>query len=744
MWKVRRYIKPYIILLLIGIVLLFAQVLLELRLPAVMSEIVDTGIQKSGITEIAPRAISSENMAIMMLFMNDEEKSSVNNNYETQNEKNEEFPNSDESTLFINNEDSKEIDEVESAFINASYALVNMFQTMSEEVPQNDAMASPATTDDAAITTPEIDLSQLRELLSPMLAISAEIPAVEDAKQIAQNTDDLIKESTSSMFTIEFYEELGADLGKMQTDYIFSQGILMLGLCLLVIIFAVGAGYCLSKLGAGIARDVRSDFFNRVSTFTNNEMDKFSTASLITRTTNDITQIQMFFTMGLRILCYAPLMGIGGFIMAITQTVSMTWIIALTVGILIAIIATLFVIAIPRFKMMQILIDKLNLVSRENLSGMLVIRAFATQKFEEKRFDKANIDLTANTLFVSRVMVFLMPIMMLLMNVTMLLVVWTGADLISMSEMQVGEMMAFMQYALQVIMAFFFISMIFIMLPRATVSGERVMEVINTPTSVLDTENPITVEKTTSGELVFNDVSFQYHGADENVIENISFTAKPGQTTAFIGSTGSGKSTLINLIPRFYDPTSGNITIDGINIKDISQHNLRELIGYVPQKGMLFSGTVKSNILYSDENASDEVLQKAAHIAQATEFIENFDNKFESEISQGGTNVSGGQRQRLSIARALAKDVPIYIFDDTFSALDFKTDAKLRQALKGYTQNATVLIVAQRVSTIMEAEQIIVLDEGKIVGMGTHKELLSNCIIYREIAESQLSKEELE
>ncbi len=742
MWKVRHYTKPYILMLLIGIALLFGQVMLELRLPAVMSEIVDTGIQKSGITEVAPRAISQENFWMMMLFMNDEEKQIVTQNYSSNDVGNEDFPDANESTLFLEVKNDEDYAKVESAFINASYALVTTLQSTGDDLAsgENDTVENSSKSE----TTPEVELSTLREFLMPMLVVSAEIPEVENAKQIAQDTDDLIKESTSSMFIMEFYEELGADLGEIQTSYIISQGTYMIGICLLIIVFAVGTGYSLSKLGAAIARDVRADFFGRVSTFTNNEMDKFSTASLITRTTNDITQIQMFYTMGLRILCYAPLMGIGGFIMAITQTVSMTWIIALTVGILLVIIAALFLVAIPRFKKMQTLIDRLNLVSRENLSGMMVIRAFATQDFEEKRFDKANVDLTANTLFVSRVMVFLMPVMMLLMNVTMLLIVWVGADSIAMSQMEVGDMMAFMQYALQVVMAFFFISMIFIMLPRATVSAERVMEVINTPASVLDPETPIVLGKNTKGEVIFKDVSFQYYGADENVIENINFTAKPGQTTAFIGSTGSGKTTLINLLPRFYDNTQGKITIDGIDIKDITQHNLRELIGYVPQKGMLFSGTVKSNVLYSDENASDEVLIKATEIAQATEFVDNFAEKYDAEISQGGTNVSGGQRQRLSIARALAKQAPIYIFDDTFSALDFKTDAKLRKALKGYTENATVLIVAQRVSTIMEAEQIIVLDEGKIVGMGTHKELLSNCTIYREIAESQLSKEELE
>ncbi len=730
-------------MLVIGVALLFGQVMLELRLPAIMSEIVDTGIQQSGVTDIAPLAISDENMALMQIFMSEQETQLVNTHYSQSQNADETFPNSNENTLYLNEVDEQTLTGINNAFSNASYALITALQTISAQMPE-DSQAQPQA--DSAEEA-EIDLALLREQIMPMVISSSQNPlvaAIEDAKNIAQNTDDLIKSPTASIFTIAIYEELGADLGAMQTSYIFSQGATMLIVCLLILACAFGAGYCLSKLGAGVAKDLRLDVFKRVSTFTNKEMDKFSTASLITRTTNDITQIQMFYTMGLRILCYAPLMGIGGLIMAISQNVSMTWVIGLAVGILIAIIASLFIIAIPRFKKMQILIDRLNLVSRENLSGMMVIRAFATQDFEEKRFDVANKDLTANTLFVSRVMVILMPAMMLLMNITMLLVVWAGADLISQSQMQVGEMMAFMQYALQVIMAFFFVSMIFIMLPRASVSAERVMEVIKTPTSVKDPKQPKNLTKNTFGEIEFNDVSFCYHGAKEKVLENISFTAKPGQTTAIIGSTGSGKSTLINLIPRFYDTSKGNITIDGVDIKDITQHNLRELIGYVPQKGMLFSGTVKSNVLYGDENASDDVLKNAIEIAQASEFVDKLDDKYDTTISQGGTNVSGGQRQRLAIARALAKKAPIYIFDDTFSALDFKTDANLRKALKGYTEKSTVLIVAQRVSTIMNAEQIIVLDDGKIAGIGTHKQLLANCKTYKEIAQSQLSKEELE
>ncbi len=736
MLKTARYVKPYLHMLVIGVLLLFGQVMLELQLPSIMSEIVDTGIQQSGITETAPHAIDEQSMQMMQMFMTDEEKEIVNANYTMGGANTVDFPNANETTYALNDVDDTTLQMLDSAFSNASYAFIQAVQTMQSQMPQD---ATQAESEEAQTS---IDLTLLQEQVMPFLTMG-DGTIIANSIDIAQNTDELMKTQTASIFTIAFYEQLGADIGARQTSYVYSQGLYMLGICILILICAFGAGYCLAKLGAGVSKDMRFDVFSRVSTFTNKEMDKFSTASLITRTTNDITQVQTFYTMGLRILCYAPLMGIGGLVMALSQTVAMTWVIALAVGILIAIIAALFIVAIPKFKKMQTLVDRLNLVSRENLSGMMVVRAFATQDFEEKRFDTANKDLTQNTLFVSRVMVVLMPAMMLLMNITMLLIVWSGADLISQSQMQVGEMMAFMQYALQVIMAFFFVSMIFILLPRASVSAERIHEVVTTPTSVHDPKQAKTLEKSTKGEIQFNNVSFCYHGADENVLDNISFTAKPGETTAFIGSTGSGKSTLINLIPRFYDTTGGNITIDGVDVKDITQHNLRELIGYVPQKGLLFSGTIKSNILYSDENLSDEAMKKAAEIAQATEFIEKIDDKYDSTISQGGTNVSGGQRQRLSIARALAKKAPIYIFDDTFSALDFKTDAKLRSALKGYTENSTVLIVAQRVSTIMNAEQIVVLNEGKIEGIGKHKELLQNCKTYREIAESQLSKEEL-
>lgn len=524
--------------------------------------------------------------------------------------------------------------------------------------------------------------------------------------------------------------------------FILQTGGVMLLISLGGVIAAILVGLIASKVGAGVARTLRRHVFEKVSSFSNAEFDKFSTASLITRTTNDITQIQNLVTMMIRMMFYAPIMGVGGIILALSKDVSMSWIIILAVVILIGLIVVISIIVLPRFKKVQSLIDKLNLIVRENLSGMLVIRAFNTQKFEEKRFDEANKDLMKVNLFVNRVMTFMMPAMMLLMNLISVLVIWVGSHRVGAGQLQVGDMMAFMQYTMQIIMSFLFISMMFIMIPRASVSGRRVSEVLETELTIIDQNNALPIEKAI-GVIEFKNVSFSYPGAEEPVLHDVSFVAKPGETTAFIGATGSGKSTLINLVPRFYDVTEGSILLDGKDIRDIAQHDLREQIGYVPQKGILFSGTIESNLSYGKKDASEKELLEAATIAQAKEFIDLKPEGMKSGIAQGGTNVSGGQKQRLSIARALATKPQIYIFDDSFSALDFKTDAQLRAELKKNVTNATVLLVAQRISTIMHAEQIIVLDEGHVVGKGTHQELLKTCEVYKEIALSQLSKEEL-
>ena len=541
------------------------------------------------------------------------------------------------------------------------------------------------------------------------------------------------------------YLALGADVDSIQTRYILSSGLIMLAIALLGSVAAMISAFLSSRVGAGVARDLRKAVFEKVESFSNTEFNKFSTASLITRTTNDITQVQMLMIMLLRIVLFAPMMGVGALYKAITHSTSMTWIILLILLVISGVLFVLIKVVMPKFKIIQSLIDRLNLTMRENLSGVLVIRAFGNEKHSEDRFDRANDDLTKVNLFVNRAMATLMPIMMFIMNIATVLVVWVGAQQLDLGNIAIGDMMAFIQYAMHIIMSFLFIAMIFIMIPRASVAAGRVYEVLSTDLSIKDPDDAKEFNASQKGLVEFKDVTFQYPGAHEAVLSHISFTAEPGKTTAFIGSTGSGKSTLINLIPRFYDVTEGSVTIDGVDVRDVKQHDLRELIGVVPQKGVLFSGTIRSNLQYGAHDASDEELSEVIRIAQAKEFVDDKPKGLSEEISQGGTNVSGGQKQRLAIARALAKNPEILIFDDSFSALDFKTDAILRKELSKLTEKTknTVLIVGQRIASIMDADQIIVLDKGKIVGKGTHKELMETCQVYQEIAYSQLSKEEL-
>ncbi|OGO78589.1 MAG: ABC transporter [Clostridiales bacterium GWB2_37_7] len=739
MLKLVRYLKPFTVMIIAAIVLLFVQAMSDLSLPDYMSDIVNKGIQQGGIENAVPKALRQSTMNKLTIFMSDRDKAKVNKSYTFVDSSNvdydkyvKDYPTlADEPIYILTETDKLEIDLLNPIIGKAILAVSGIEKAKTEakdgQIELNGTKI-PANVDLFALLAKQ-PIEKRTEFTQSM------------SEKFTALGDNMIIQAAIGPIKSE-YQALGINTDKIQSDYIMSAGVLMLLISLLSAACTVLVGLLAARVAAGLSKNLRKDIFAKVESFSNTEFDKFSTASLITRTTNDITQIQMLVIIMIRMVVYAPIMGAGGVIKAIGKSSSMSWIITLAVVLLLGLILSVFVVAMPKFKMIQKLIDRLNLVTRENLTGMMVIRAFNTQEFEEKRFDKANTDLTNTNLFVNRVMVFMMPAMLLIMNGVTLLIVWVGAYQIANSAMQVGDMMAFMQYALQILFSFLMLSMMFIMIPRASVSAQRVAEVLDAKPTILDPKDPKNFDKV-EGIVEFINVSFRYPGAEEDALKNISFKAIPGQTTAFIGSTGSGKTTLINLIPRFYDASNGQVLIDEVDVRMVTQHDLREKIGYVPQKGSLFSGTIESNLRYADENATNEDINEAANIAQAMEFISERPEGIAAEISQGGANVSGGQKQRLSIARALVKKPEIYIFDDSFSALDFKTDSVLRKALKAQTEKSTVLIVAQRISTIMNAEQIIVLEDGKIVGIGTHSELMKSCEIYQEIALSQFSKEEL-
>ncbi len=737
MRKLAKYLKPFTLMLICILGLLFVQALTDLNLPNYMSDIVNTGIQQGGIHTAVPAVITEDGMKLETVFMTDGDQQLVEDSYTLIAKGDPEnigiYPALETTNVYrLNDVDEQTQEQLNRAFSLADWTIIKIMK----EMAPGDASGQAVSSDMA-----ELDFTQLYQMLPQIEQIPQE--KIEQAREKAEAVPVSTREQTGAAFVKIFYKDAGLDVAKIQNDYILKSGLIMLAIALIGVIASILVGLFASKVAAGMARDIRRDVFKKVESFSPNEFHQFSTASLITRTTNDITQIQLFITMGVRMLLYAPIMGVGGVIMALSKSVSMAWVIAVAVIVMILVILGVFLLAMPKFKIMQKLIDKLNLVARENLSGLLVIRAFGTQKYEEKRFDNANQDLSKTSLFINRVMVFMMPAMMLVMNMTTLLIVWVGAQQVEASAMQVGDMMAYMQYAMMIIMAFLMVAMMFIMIPRASVSASRISEVLETRPTVVDPDQPKPFCAEKRGVVEFKDVHFKYEGAEEDVLCGISFTARPGQTTAIIGATGSGKSTLINLVPRFYDVSHGQVLVSGVDVREVGQHDLREQIGYVPQKGTLFSGTIASNLSYGKKGASWEEMEQAAEIAQAQEFVAEKEQGLAYTISEGGSNVSGGQKQRLSIARALVKNAPVYIFDDSFSALDAKTDAKLRKALKPYTQNSTVLVVAQKVSSILHADQIIVLDEGRIVGRGTHEELMQTCPTYVEIAQSQLGGDAL-
>ena len=745
MFKLLKYAKPYLLLILASIGLLYAQANLELALPDYLSNIVDTGIQQGGVESPVPMAIRQTELERVFIFMDSTNITIVNGSYTLIDENStnydiylETYPVLTNESIYVLNDIKKtELQDLEEIIVKPLVVVFVFEQALAN--PENATEIWEQLGYNISTIPPAPVFFGMMSLLPPS-NISFIVEMI--TQSFTEIGETMLNQFAVIGLKLE-YEMLGMNTDRLQNMFILKSGGLMLLMTFLAVICTIAVSYLASRTASGMARDIRSDLFRKVESFSSIELDSFSTASLITRTTNDITQVQMALYMIVRMVFYAPILGIGGIIRALQKSRSMWWLIGVAVFALVGLIMIVFVVALPKFKIIQKLTDRLNLVARENLTGMLVVRAFNREKHEEKRFDVANIDLTAVSLFVIRVMVIMMPFMMLIMNGLSVSIIWVGAHNVADGAMQVGAMMAFLQYAMQIVFAFLMLTMMFIILPRAVVAGNRIQDVLKTEPVINDPEDPKKFAEPFKGSIEFRNVTFNYPGAKKSVLQDISFTAEPGQTTAFIGATGSGKSTVINLVPRFYEVTSGSISIDGVDIREVTQHDLREVIGYVPQKSSLFSGTIESNLKFADEDASEENIRTALDIAQATEFVDSNEEGLESAIAQAGMNISGGQKQRLSIARALVKKPPIYIFDDSFSQLDFKTDSALRKALKKQTGDSTLLIVTQRVSTVKNAEQIIVLDDGKIVGKGTHEELLETNDIYREIATSQLELEDL-
>ena len=751
MGKLLKFLKPYAGAVVAIICILVVQAYCDLSLPTYTSDIVNVGIQQGGIDETVPDTISKKDLNHLLLLVPSDKQELVKNAY-TKSTKKYDYKGTVMELKSSVKEDDKKMEKL-SDILGKPMLLAagfdsgsDMTQRIEDQMRTNmkkQVEAKQAEAKAQMSEVPDFDKMDIYDMLNFMGAEGRDALIKQMNKKMNSMQDSIIEQAAST-YIKDAYTHVGIDTDQIETSYILHTGAKMLALAFLGMAASIMVGLLASRVGAGVGRGLRENVFRKVVGFSNAEFDKFSTASLITRSTNDIQQIQLLIVMILRMVLYAPIMAIGGIWKVFHTNVSMSWIIGLAVAIIVVIVGFLFFVVMPKFKLIQNQVDRLNLVSREILTGLSVIRAFGTQKHEEERFDDANKALTKTNLFVNRAMTFMMPLMMFVMNSITLLIVWVGGHSINDGVMQVGDMMAFIQYTMQIIMAFLMICMISVMLPRAAVSAERVDKVLKSETKIHDPKQPSRIPEEGKGKVVFDHVSFRYPGAEEDVLHDISFTAEPGKTTAFIGSTGCGKSTLVNLIPRFYDVTDGKITIDGKDVRDVSQHELREKLGYVPQKAVLFSGDIASNILYGNPDGSEAEMIEAATIAQATEFIDQKKKKYKSPISQGGANVSGGQKQRLSIARAIAKHPDVYIFDDSFSALDYKTDATLRAELKEKTAESTVMIVAQRISTILHADQIIVLEDGQIVGKGTHKELLKNCEAYYQIASSQLSEKELE